>query len=75
MSNESLNIFTVKIVSFDQGERDPFGFDDFSEKIGAAYLPFSGSVSKPTYYLFVAYVNHFLNTNKSSSASFCVDQK
>ncbi len=65
MSNESLNIFTVKIVSFDQGERDPFGFDDFSEKIGAEYLPFSGSVSKPTYYLFVAYVNHFLNTNKS----------
>ncbi len=65
MSNESLNIFTVKTVSFDQGEQDPFGFDDFSEKIGAEYLPFSGSVSKPTYYLFVAYVKHFLNTNKS----------
>jgi len=63
--NSTLNIFTVKTVSFDQGERDPFGFDDFSEKIGAEYLPFSGSVSKPTYYLFVAYVNHFLNTNKS----------
>jgi hypothetical protein len=65
MSNESINIFTVKSVSFDQGERDPFGFDDFSEKIGAEYLPFSGSVSKPTYYLFVAYVHHFLNANKS----------
>jgi hypothetical protein len=63
--NSTTNIFTVKTVSFDQGERDPFGFDDFSEKIGADYLPFSGSVSKPTYYLFVAYVNHFLNTNKS----------
>jgi hypothetical protein len=65
MGIETINIFTVKKVSFDQGERDPFGFDDFSEKIGAEYLPFSGSVSKPTYYLFVAYVNHFLNTNKS----------
>ena len=65
MSIKTLNIFTVKPVSFDQGERDPFGFDDFSEKIGAEYLPFSGSVSKPTYYLFVAYVNHFLNSNKS----------
>jgi len=58
------NIFTVKIVSFTQGERDPFDFDDFSEKIGAEYLPFSGSVSKPSYFLFVAYVNHFLNANK-----------
>jgi len=65
MSNESINIFSVKPVSFNQSERDPFGFDDFSQKIGADYLPFSGSVSKPTYYLFVAYVNHFLNTNKS----------
>ncbi|MEZ5045813.1 MAG: hypothetical protein R2831_02365 [Chitinophagaceae bacterium] len=65
MGYESINIFNVKPVSFDQGERDPFGFDDFSEKVGADYLPFSGSVSKPTYYLFVAYVNHFLNTNKS----------
>ena len=65
MINKSLNIFTIKTVSFDQGERDPFGFDDFAEKIGAEYLPFSGSVSKPAYFLFVAYVNHFLNSNKS----------
>ena len=63
--NPVFNIFTIKAVTFDQGERDPFGFDDFSEKLGAEYLPFSGSVSKPTYYLFVAYVNHFLNANKS----------
>ncbi len=58
-------IFSVKNVSFDEGERDPFGFDDFSEKLGAEYLPFSGTVSKPSYFLFVAYVNHFLNTNKT----------
>jgi hypothetical protein len=44
---ETINIFTIKTVSFDQGERDPFGFDDFSEKLGAEYLPFSGTVSKP----------------------------
>jgi hypothetical protein len=55
------NIFSVKTVSFDQGERDPFGFDDFSEKLGAEYLPFSGTVSKPSYFLFVAYINHILN--------------
>lgn len=65
MGAETINIFTVKTVSFDQGERDPFGFDDFAEKLGAEYLPFSGSVSKPTYYLFVSYVNHFLNSNRS----------
>jgi len=65
MKNESLNIFSIKAVSFDQGERDPFGFDDYSEKLGAEYLPFSGSVSKPSYFLFVSYVHHFLATNKS----------
>jgi hypothetical protein len=58
---ETINIFTIKTVSFDQGERDPFGFDDFSEKLGAEYLPFSGTVSKPAYFLFVAYVTHILN--------------
>ena len=61
MYKESVNIFTVKTVSFEQGERDPFGFDDFSEKLGAEYLPFSGTVSKPSYFLFVSYVNHILN--------------
>lgn len=55
------NIFSIKVTVFDQGERDPFGFDDFSEKLGAEYLPFSGTVSKPSYFLFVAYVNHILN--------------
>ena len=65
MKNESLNIFSIKAVSFHQGERDPFGFDDYSEKLGSEYLPFSGSVSKPAYFLFVSYVNHFLATNKS----------
>jgi hypothetical protein len=55
------NIFIIKSVSFDEGERDPFGLDDFSEKVGAEYLPFSGTVSKPSYFLFVAYVNHILN--------------
>lgn len=59
------NIFSIKATEFDQGERDPFGFDDYSEKFGAEYLPFSGTVSKPSYFLFVAYVNHFLNTNKT----------
>jgi hypothetical protein len=62
-----MNIFTIKTVSFDEGERDPFGFDDYSEKLGAEYLPFSGSVSKPSYFLFVSYVNQFIVTNKELS--------
>jgi hypothetical protein len=56
--NSQYNIFSVKPVVFEEGERDPFGFDDFAEKLGAEYLPFSGSVSKPSYFLFVAYVNY-----------------
>jgi hypothetical protein len=59
--NPNYNIFNIKPVSFDQGERDPFGFDDYSEKLGAEYLPFTGSVSKPTYFLFVTYVEDILD--------------
>jgi len=44
------NIFSVKATEFDQGQRDPFGFDDFSEKLGSKYLPFSGVVRKPIYF-------------------------
>jgi hypothetical protein len=62
--NSDHNIFTIKAVSFDQGERDPFRFDDFSKKVGAEYLPFSGTVSKPIYFIFVAYINYILNNKK-----------
>ena len=55
--------FVVSPVSFTSGERDPFGFDDFAEKLGAEYLPFSGSVGKPSYFLFVQYVNYILTKN------------
>lgn len=65
--NLPFNIFSIKAISFDQGERDPFGFDDYAEKLGAEYLPFSGSVSKPAYFLFVSYVNHFLNLDKNKT--------
>lgn len=61
----SINIFSIKSVSFLDGERDPFGFDEYARNLGSAYLPFSGSVSKPSYFLFVAYVHHFLTGNKS----------
>ncbi|MEQ1734351.1 MAG: hypothetical protein ABL940_11810, partial [Bacteroidia bacterium] len=60
MTNNSYSIFVVKTVTFEEGSQDPFGFDDFAEKLGAKYLPFSGSVSKPAYFLFTAYVNHIL---------------
>jgi hypothetical protein len=51
------NIFSIRVSDFDEGQRDPFGFDDFSEKLGSKYLPFSGTVRKPIYFFFVAYVN------------------
>lgn len=51
------NIFSVRATEFDQGQRDPFGFDDFSEKLGSKYLPFSGTVRKPIYFFFIVYVN------------------
>ncbi len=62
--NTHHNIFTIKAISFEKGELDPFGFDDFSEKLGAEYLPFSSIVAKPAYFLFVAYVNYILKERK-----------
>lgn len=62
--NTEFDIFSVRPVVFEQGERDPFGFDDFAENLGAEYLPFSGSVSKPAYILFVAYVNRLLKEKR-----------
>jgi hypothetical protein len=61
------NIFSVRITEFDQGQRDPFGFDDFSEKLGSRYLPFSGTVRKPIYFFFVAYVNWLWENGKLNS--------
>lgn len=61
MTNNSHSIFVVKTVTFEEGSQDPFGFDAFAEKLGEKYLPFSGSVSKPAYFLFTAYVNHILD--------------
>ena len=58
------NIFSVRATEFDQGQRDPFGFDDFSEKLGSKYLPFSGTVRKPIYFFFVAYVNWLWDNGK-----------
>jgi hypothetical protein len=58
------NIFSIKPTEFDEGQRDPFGFDDFSEKLGDKYLPFSGAVKKPIYFFFIAYVNWLLEKGK-----------
>jgi len=61
------NIFSVRVTEFDQGQRDPFGFDDFSEKLGSKYLPFSGTVRKPIYFFFIAYVNWLWENGKLNS--------
>lgn len=58
--NSSHNIFTVKEVTFEQGKNDPFGFGDFTEKLSAKYLPFSGTIAKPSYILFTSYINRLL---------------
>jgi hypothetical protein len=55
--NNTFNIFSISVTDFDEGQRDPFGFDDFSEKLGSKYLPFSGTVRKPVYFFFVQYIN------------------
>lgn len=54
------NIFSVRATEFEQGQDDPFRFDYFSKNKGDKYLPFSGTVRKPIYFFFVAYVNWFL---------------
>ena len=61
------NIFSVRVTEFDQGQRDPFGFDDFSEKLGSKYLLFSGTVRKPIYFFFIAYVNWLWENGKLNS--------
>lgn len=55
--NTTFNIFSIRVSDFDEGQRDPFGFDDYSEKLGSKYLPFSGTVRKPVYFFFVDYIN------------------
>ncbi|MEJ7821233.1 MAG: hypothetical protein WKF85_02865 [Chitinophagaceae bacterium] len=53
-------IYTVNKEEFDEGERDPFKFDDIVEKISDKYFPFSGTIAKPIYFIFVSFVNRFL---------------
>jgi hypothetical protein len=56
-------LFIIKPVEFEHGKEDPFGFDHYSGRIADKYIPFSGTIRKPLYLLFVAYVN-WLITNK-----------
>lgn len=51
------NIFAIIPVVFESGKEDPFGFDAYSEEISKKYIKFSGSVRKPIYLLFVAYID------------------
>lgn len=54
------NLFIISPVEFENRQEDPFGFDNLSEKIASEYIPFSGTVRKPIYFLFVAYVKSLL---------------
>ena len=55
------NLFIVSPIVFENKKEDPFGFDDLSEKVASEYIPFSGTVRKPIYFFFVAYVNWLLD--------------
>ncbi len=58
----NFSIFSVKLANFETDRSsDPFGFDDFSSKLAEKYLPFSGSVRKPSYFLFAAYLDYLFN--------------
>lgn len=50
----------IKAVEFEHQKEDPFGFDNIAEKVALKFLDFSGSIRKPIYLLFVAYVNELI---------------
>jgi hypothetical protein len=60
-------IFLIKPVEFEHGKEDPFGFDHYSGQIANKYIPFSGTIRKPLYLLFVAYVNWLINNKHLKS--------
>ena len=51
-----IQLFRVASIRLEQQQEDPFGFDAWSEKVAAKYVPFSGTIRKPIYLLFVAYI-------------------
>lgn len=55
-SKVSPELFIVKKVTFEQGNTDPFRFDDLTEKIGGIYVPFSGSIRRVRYLVFLPLV-------------------
>lgn len=61
------NFFVIKPVEFEHGKEDPFGFDYYSGWIANKYIPFSGTIRKPLYLLFVAYVNWLINNKHLKS--------
>jgi len=58
------DVFIVSPVIFDHGEDDPFGFDDLTEKVGAYYVPVSGSVRRIRYFVFIPFVDSVLQELK-----------
>jgi hypothetical protein len=53
-------VFSVKPVTFEQGNADPFGFVDLAENVGGMYVPFSGSISRIRYFIFLPIVELLL---------------
>jgi hypothetical protein len=60
-------IYVTSPETFEKGDLDPFGFDALSEQISPKYLTFSGTVRKPSYFLFVSYMNRLLNEKHISN--------
>lgn len=62
-------LFIIKPVEFEHGKEDPFGFDYYSGFVANKYIPFSGTIRKPLYLLFVAYVNWLINNKHLKSGT------
>lgn len=60
-------LFIISSVTFEQGKDDPFGFDDLTEKVGGAYVPFSGSIKLIRYLVFIPLVSQLVNEFKISN--------
>jgi hypothetical protein len=66
---QAFKLFTTSSETFEKGDLDPFGFDALSEQISPRYLTFSGTVRKPSYFLFVSYINKIVSERHISYKS------
>ena len=62
----SIKIFSIKAVEFEHGSLDPFGFDAHTDRLARKYIPFSGTIRKPSTYYLSAMLSRYLGMDISS---------